>query len=155
DGGRVVLALGDLVIDVRSFVGPVLRDDHAGADQRAALLVLEDEQILAVEGILDLAEEAPRRPVDQADQSFFVVRHVDGVEHRREALEPRQIVSLYVPQDQHTKGASIHQTVVLNVLAWLPRRSKRFSSAGRGTGVRRSSGGSSSTRRSRSSESRR
>src|SRR5205085_1769394 len=51
--------------------------------------------------LLDDAREALRRLVDERGEHLFAVRQVDAVEHRREALEARQVVLLDVAQEQH------------------------------------------------------
>src|SRR5207237_7341786 len=95
------LLLVDVEIDVGRVAGAVLGDDEAGADDALLVRILEDEEVLALEGVAHPAVEGADGVVDGRGERLLVVGQVDGVELAGQALQAAEIGLLRVADDVH------------------------------------------------------
>src|SRR5712692_3991143 len=110
---RVMLAPAHFVIDVGRLVGSMLCDDQARSHQLADLRIFKNEQVAALERLLDLAVEASYGFFDQGLQHFLLVRQIHRVELRSESLQSDQVALLDIAQQEHgSVGSYWHRRAI-------------------------------------------
>jgi hypothetical protein len=84
----------------------MLRDDHAGTDHTISVEIPQNEDIFAVERILELVPERRATVLDKLLQHLPIRGQIQGVEAPGEVLEIIEVRGSYFTKQKHGLGSN-------------------------------------------------